>query len=466
MISDERRLDGWKAIAAYFGRDRTTVARWARERGLPIHQLPGGKQKTVFAYRHELEEWESRNPAETPVPENHAPPESASGPSPPGTADAPLPLTFAQTPTPAPPPSRSWIPRATLAAALLAVAVLILLLVWPKPRSTALPEDPVAARDFVAARDAWAHRTPRALETSIRLYGAVIARAPDYAPARAGLAEAWLIYREYGKVSDAEAYGKARIAADKALALDPDLASAYPAKGFIDYWWDNDPTAALKAFRTALHHDGDDGLTYFWIANVLSDLGESSRAERYYLLAMERSPGSQPIAVEHAWAKWQAGHDAEALAALVDLKRTYPQDATVSSCLSWVYLGQGDIRGFAREFAEFASLREDPSTEQLSARMNRALVDDPGHAHRIMIADALGEIAEGGRRIRQTPAFYASSMKDRAVLIDLLHEAVVLGERWYSRPVTRRIEQSWKGDGEVQRLLRQLVPPAPDVDLP
>lgn len=51
------RLDGWKAIGAYLGRDRSTVIRWARDRALPVHRLPGGKTATVFALRHELDRW-------------------------------------------------------------------------------------------------------------------------------------------------------------------------------------------------------------------------------------------------------------------------------------------------------------------------------------------------------------------------------------------------------------------------
>ena len=31
--------------------------RWARERSLPVHRLPGGKQGSVFAYEHELKAW-------------------------------------------------------------------------------------------------------------------------------------------------------------------------------------------------------------------------------------------------------------------------------------------------------------------------------------------------------------------------------------------------------------------------
>ena len=33
-----RRLDSWKEIAAYLGRDVRTVQRWERREGLPIHR--------------------------------------------------------------------------------------------------------------------------------------------------------------------------------------------------------------------------------------------------------------------------------------------------------------------------------------------------------------------------------------------------------------------------------------------
>jgi hypothetical protein len=53
------RLDGWKAIAAYLGRDERTAQRW-RLRGLPVHQVPGGKRGTVFAYTQEIDDWLTR----------------------------------------------------------------------------------------------------------------------------------------------------------------------------------------------------------------------------------------------------------------------------------------------------------------------------------------------------------------------------------------------------------------------
>jgi hypothetical protein len=54
---DNRRLDSWKEIAAYLNKDVRTVIRWEKDRGLPVHRVPGGRRKGVFAYQHELQAW-------------------------------------------------------------------------------------------------------------------------------------------------------------------------------------------------------------------------------------------------------------------------------------------------------------------------------------------------------------------------------------------------------------------------
>src|SRR5579863_1124218 len=55
--SSHRRLDSWKEIAAFFGRDERTVKRWEKERALPVHRVPGGVRSGVFAYPAELTQW-------------------------------------------------------------------------------------------------------------------------------------------------------------------------------------------------------------------------------------------------------------------------------------------------------------------------------------------------------------------------------------------------------------------------
>lgn len=53
----DRRLDSWKEIAAFFGRDERTVRRWEKESALPVHRVPGGAKGRVFAYANELDVW-------------------------------------------------------------------------------------------------------------------------------------------------------------------------------------------------------------------------------------------------------------------------------------------------------------------------------------------------------------------------------------------------------------------------
>ena len=78
---ERRRLDAWKAIAQHLGRDVTTVRRWEKREGLPVHRHLHAKLGSVYAFTDEIDEWwrrrstslETRMPpwtiaAESPVP--------------------------------------------------------------------------------------------------------------------------------------------------------------------------------------------------------------------------------------------------------------------------------------------------------------------------------------------------------------------------------------------------------------
>ena len=51
------KLETWKEIANYVGRDLRTVMRWEKERSLPVHCIPGGGRRAVFAFRSEIDAW-------------------------------------------------------------------------------------------------------------------------------------------------------------------------------------------------------------------------------------------------------------------------------------------------------------------------------------------------------------------------------------------------------------------------
>ncbi len=52
------RLDQWKGVADYLGRDFSTAIRWAKNSGLPVHRVPGKqRRRPVFAYQSEIDAW-------------------------------------------------------------------------------------------------------------------------------------------------------------------------------------------------------------------------------------------------------------------------------------------------------------------------------------------------------------------------------------------------------------------------
>ncbi len=78
----EDRLDSWKEIAAYLNRDVTTVQRWEKREGMPVHRHVHDKMGSVYALRSDLDAWAlSRNLREKDDNRNGALPPPAPAPS-------------------------------------------------------------------------------------------------------------------------------------------------------------------------------------------------------------------------------------------------------------------------------------------------------------------------------------------------------------------------------------------------
>ncbi len=54
----EDRLDSWKEIASFLGRDVRTVQRWEKAEGLPVHRHRHSKLDSIYAFKGELIQWQ------------------------------------------------------------------------------------------------------------------------------------------------------------------------------------------------------------------------------------------------------------------------------------------------------------------------------------------------------------------------------------------------------------------------
>ena len=64
----EDRLDSWKEIAAYLDRDVTTVQRWEKREGMPVHRHLHDRMGSVYALRAELDAWARSRNVQQPAP--------------------------------------------------------------------------------------------------------------------------------------------------------------------------------------------------------------------------------------------------------------------------------------------------------------------------------------------------------------------------------------------------------------
>ncbi len=55
--SGKDRLESWKAIAVYLGREVRTVQRWEKGEGLPVHRHLHSTNGSVYAFRSEIDGW-------------------------------------------------------------------------------------------------------------------------------------------------------------------------------------------------------------------------------------------------------------------------------------------------------------------------------------------------------------------------------------------------------------------------
>ncbi|WP_327520147.1 tetratricopeptide repeat protein [Sphingomonas sp.] len=448
-VPASQRLDGWKAIGSYLGRERTTVIRWAQTRGLPVHRIPGGNKASVYALKHEIDAWVGGATPENPLLDAIVP----------GLAEQQVPTSVAI------PNRRRWIIGIGAASALTLAsgAAWYGIRITPLPtpvrssgKPTLLPADPQIAALFLQARQDWAERTPASIGRAIETLGEVVRRDPAYAPGYSALADANLLSREFGSTPDVEAFARARTAAQQALRLSGDQAEAHRALGFIAYWWDRDPDAAGQAFRRAVELSPGNAQTHFWYGNILADNGEHRAALRELNHARAIEPGSVAIKTDLAWAYWVAGQDAEAISQLERLAQSNPGFAGIYDCLAEIRLAQRDYPGYLLAFERLARLRNDAAAMQRVRMFRTKLAQGPAALQQALMRTAMRESAEGKRRDYSWPAFIAGLSDSPAQLKALLRTAAKRRERWGNAGAVRRIAERWKGDAEIQQMLSRV----------
>ncbi|HWO35840.1 MAG TPA: winged helix-turn-helix domain-containing protein [Candidatus Acidoferrum sp.] len=276
--------------------------------------------------------------------------------------------------------------------------------------------DPDAYRSFLQGRYNLSKRSGDGLTKAVASFQDSIAKDPDYAPAYAGLADAYNLLIYYGYPPGREGVALARGAAEKAIALDPRLARGHASLAYVYYMWDWKWQAADEEFKKALQLDPNYSTAHHWYAQFLASRGRSVESLAQIDEAAALDPQSLIVWTARAYLLYFAGEYRESE---MECRRVFSRDPA--------FIVAHAVRGLALEGEndETNAISEFQKAIELSHARPAPYLDYLGHAyataHRTTEAAAIvSELDQKARTGEAGAAFQAATLlalgrKDQAL---------------------------------------------------
>ena len=185
--------------------------------------------------------------------------------------------------------------------------------------------NPEAHAYYLRGRSELAKATPDGYANAARDFRRSIEIDSTSALGFAGLADTYLEMSGLTMPTQ-QANALARVAAARALSLDPNSAVATASLGYLQAYMDHDWPTAERTFLRALELSPGEATTHMCYGYLLHVNGRFDEARRQFLQACEIDPFSQDYATKALWPLFQGRHYGEAIAgarALLQVDTTY-----------------------------------------------------------------------------------------------------------------------------------------------
>jgi tetratricopeptide (TPR) repeat protein len=381
-----RRLNSWKEIASFFGRDERTVRRWEKERGLPVHRLPGGEKGGVFVFTDELSGWLETPGEEAAVAEHqNAVVEIRSAGSGNRSVATASEAELDRHVT-------AGLSQRASAARIIGGVLLVLLLasltykLQVQNSPTSADKLPAGASDsaspvtgpagerlasqgraanseaeefYLKGRYYWNKRTPDDLNRAVDFFTQAIVQDPNYSKAYVGLADCYNLLREYSAMPPSEAYPRALAAARKAVELDDSSAEAHTSLAFVTFYWRWDAAGAEREFKRAIALNPHDVQAHHWYATFLHACGREQQALAEIEVARNLQPSSAAILADKGQILRSVDQTDAAVSLLKQIAAAEPSFASAHRYLSEIYFDRKDYYNYLAEWEKTALLLRD-----------------------------------------------------------------------------------------------------------
>jgi TolB-like protein/Flp pilus assembly protein TadD len=318
---------------------------------------------------------------------------------------------------------------------------------------------PAAYDAYVRGRHAWDKRSELDLHDAIRFFHDSIDADPTYAPAYAGLADAYaqLGYGSY--VSPEDTFPRARTAAEKALALDPSLAEGHASLGYALMYYDWDFADAESEYRRAIQLNPSYAVAHQWYAYLLTATERPfAAADAEISIAKALDPLSPAINTDRAYISYYHGRNEDALHSVGLALEMDPKFALGYFWLGRIYTSQGRYADADQAFHNIGPLRTWPPAMAALGYMY-------GKAGRRQDAKAILAEFDTLRRHGRHASAYAiaaiyAGLGDRERMFQYLDDAYREHSHWL---IWLKRDPRWdefRGDPRFENLVRKIGLPS------
>jgi serine/threonine-protein kinase len=154
---------------------------------------------------------------------------------------------------------------------------------------------------YLKGRFQWNKRDADGLYKAIELFNQAIEIDPQYAIAYAGLADCYNLLDIWAGLATNETFPRAKAAAQKALAIDDQLAEAHTSLAYAIHTYEWDWAAAEREYRRAIELNPNYATARQWYAEFLTGVGRFDEARAQGEKALELDPMSPIINAVVAW---------------------------------------------------------------------------------------------------------------------------------------------------------------------
>ncbi|HEX4807471.1 MAG TPA: tetratricopeptide repeat protein [Bryobacteraceae bacterium] len=266
--------------------------------------------------------------------------------------------------------------------------------------------NPDAYLAYSYGRYCWNKRTPDDFRRGLDYFRQAIDKDPTYAPAYAGLADAYALLGSIGAdvLPPTEVMPKAKEAALRAVKLDDGLAEGHTSLAYVKLSYDWDLPGAEREFKRAIDLNPGYATAHHWYAHYFLAMGEPDRALAEVRRARQLDPLSFSINIGLGWCLYHARRYDEAIAQYRSTLEIDPNFSLAHCTLGMAYTQKGSYPEAFAEFNKALSLPGSRSLVLANIARTYALSGRPAEARKL-----LRELKDSAKK-HYVPAMYIAAI--------------------------------------------------------